>query len=65
MGEEKSKIVLIGSVIFIISLLISILILGNNFGVNGIALSLVIAYSSEALYLITIDKFLYKKPNSQ
>ncbi len=62
MGKEKSKIILIGSVIFIISLLISILILGNNFGVNGIALSLVIAYSSEALYLIAIDRFLYENP---
>ena len=45
--------------------LIVIIPLYYYFGVNGIALSLVIAYSSEALYLIAIDKILYKKSDSK
>lgn len=62
-GNEKSRVVLIGSGIYIISLITSIVIFGNSFGVMGMASSLVIATSSEAVYLVAIDKFLNKKFN--
>jgi len=58
---EKTKIVLAGSGIYLVTLVLGIIILGNNFGVNGIAASLVISASSEAIYLIIIDRFLNLK----
>jgi len=63
LGNEKSRVVLIGSGVYLISLITSIVIFGNSFGVIGMASSLVIATSNEAVYLIIIDKFLNRKSN--
>lgn len=60
---EKTKIVLIGSGIYLITLVLGIYVLGEYFGVNGIAASLVISSSAESIYLIIIDKFLNLKKN--
>ena len=57
LGQEKSKIVLTGSGIYLVSLVLGIIILGEYFGVNGIAVSLVVSAASEAIYLTIIDKF--------
>ena len=61
LSQEKSRIMLVGSGIYLAALVLGIVILGNNFGVNGIALSLVISATSEAIYLMIIDKFLNLK----
>jgi O-antigen/teichoic acid export membrane protein len=61
LSQEKSKIVIIGSGIYLITLVLGIVVLGEYFGVNGIAASLVISSTSEAIYLIIIDKFLNSK----
>ena len=60
LGNELSKIVLIGSGIFLSIQIVSILILGELFGVNGIALALVLGASSEAIFLITVNRLIYK-----
>ena len=60
LGNELSKIVLIGSGIFLGVQIISIFILGELLGVNGVALALVLGASSEAIFLVSINKFVYK-----
>jgi len=57
LGDEKSKIVLIGSGIYLLVLVLGIIILGDLFGVNGIASSLVLAAGSESAYLVTVSRF--------
>lgn len=60
LGNELSKIVLIGSGIFLSIQIISIFILGELFGVNGVAIALVLGASAEAIFLVTVNKLIYK-----
>lgn len=60
LGNELSKIVLIGSGIFLAVQIVSIFILGELFGVNGVALALVLGTSSETIFLISANKLIYK-----
>ena len=64
LGNERIRIVLIGSSIFLIIQIVTIFILGKIFGVNGVAASYVIATTSEAIYLILINR-LYSKNESR
>jgi len=57
LGDEKSKIVLIGSGIYLLVLVLGIIILGDLFSVNGIASSLVLAAGSESACLVTVSRF--------
>lgn len=61
LGTEKSKIVLIGYVIFLSIHVSLIFILEDIFGINGVAISLVTANSIQAIYLICVEKILHKK----
>ena len=56
LGNEKSKIVVIGQIIYIVSHIIGIFSLGTEFGIQGIAISLVIASSLEAFYFVIINR---------
>ncbi len=58
MGNEKPKIVLIGSVMFILIYVTGILTLGKLYSVNGVAISFVLAVSLEMTYLFFINKFI-------
>ncbi len=60
LGNELSKIVLIGSGIFLGVQMISIFILGGLLGVNGVALALVLGSASEAIFLVSVNRFIYK-----
>ena len=60
LGKEKSKVVLSGSGIYLLVQILGILILGQLFGVNGIAVALVLATASESIFLISIDRFFQK-----
>jgi len=60
LGNELSKIVLIGSGVFLLVQIISIFILGELIGVNGVAMALVLGASAEAIFLVTINKVIYK-----
>jgi len=57
LGNEKSKIVLIGSGIYLLVLVLGIIILGDLFSVIGIATALVLAAASESVYLIAVSRF--------
>ena len=57
LGNEKSKIVLIGTGISLFILVISTIILGLNFGIIGVAISLIISSSTKVgFYLIEYMK---------
>lgn len=60
LGNEISRIVLIGSGIFLAVQITSIFILGELFGVNGVAAALVLGASSEAIFLVCVNRFIYK-----
>ena len=63
LGKEKSKVVLAGSGIYLLVQILGILILGQLFGVNGVAAAFVLATASESIFLISIDRFFQKKMN--
>jgi len=57
LGVDKSKIVLIGSTLFLGVQIPGIIILGEIWGINGIAISIVISSTIQAVYYI----FTYRK----
>ena len=61
LASEKTKIVLIGASIYLGIQIPAIIILGLQYGGNGIAFSLVLANVAEALFLISVTKYLDKK----
>ena len=56
LGLEKIKIVIIGSGIYLTIQIVSIIVLGQMYGVNGIAASIVIAESIQCIYFLAIGK---------
>ncbi len=61
LSEEKSKIVIIGKAIYLASHIVGIFSIGIEFGIQGVAISFVIASSIEALYFVMINRMLNKK----
>ena len=60
LGSEKSKIIVFGSIIYIITQILGIMILGKIYSIEGVAWALVIAAVFEAVFLIIISKLGYK-----
>lgn len=60
LGHERSRIVLVGSGIYLLTQILSIFILGKIYGVNGVAGAYVLASFAEAIYLIVIDQITQK-----
>lgn len=60
LGKGISKIVVIGSGVFLSVQILGIFMLGQIYGVNGIAGALLMATSIEAVFLIIINKVFYK-----
>lgn len=56
LGEEKNKIMVLGTVIYLIIQISGIMILGKMYGINGVAAAIVLASSGEAIYFIVLDK---------
>jgi O-antigen/teichoic acid export membrane protein len=61
LGNEKIRIVLVSNVIFIIVMVSSIIILGNMFGINGIAFSMILANSTEAIFYFIMKRLQMRK----
>ena len=57
LGREKSKLVIIGSIVFLVVQIPAIILLGENFGIMGIAISVVLAESIQAMFYIILNKF--------
>ena len=60
LGNEKSLVVVIGQGIFVGLHVLGIFSLGTELGIQGVAISLVIAATAEALYLVIINRVLTK-----
>jgi O-antigen/teichoic acid export membrane protein len=60
LGSENSKIVIIGSGLYLLTQIISIIVLGNMYGLNGVASSVVISALVHVMYFIIIDKLYHK-----
>lgn len=60
LGAEKSRAIMTSSGIFLTIQIPSIFILGNQIGVNGIAIALVLAHIGQAVFLAVISKLGYK-----
>jgi len=56
LGKETSKPMIIGSCIFLVIQIPGMLILGEIFGVNGVAVALVFAEIGQAVFLILYEK---------
>ena len=57
LANAQSKIVLIGSGIYLGVQIPSILVLGNQFGINGAAVAIILGHSVQAIYFLIIDNF--------
>jgi len=56
LGNEKSLTVLIGSLVYLVSSIIGIFILGNMWSINGVAITLVISATVQMTFLIIMSK---------
>lgn len=56
LGRGDSKIVFVGSTIFLAVQIIGILVFGKMYSINGVAAALVLATTCETVYLLTIDR---------
>ena len=57
LGNEKSRVVLIGTTILLTSLIIGMIVLGSMMGIEGIAYSLVIAQIAKLGFYLIVKKF--------
>lgn len=60
LGSLKNRIVLIGSLIYIIALVSGIVFLGKPFGIKGVAAGYVLGITAEAVYMIVANKLINK-----
>lgn len=56
LGAENSRLVLIGSGIYLLVQILGIIVLGKILGINGVGMALVLAATSEAIYLTCMDR---------
>ena len=61
LADEKSKVVVIGKAIYLASHIVGIFSIGTGLGIQGVAISFVIASSIEAFYFVTINRILNNK----
>jgi len=61
LGREKSKFVVLGAVIFLSIQIPAIFVLGDLFGVGGIAASLVLSETVEALFLFICNRHIFSR----
>ena len=58
LGNLQNKIILMSSGIFLVSIIIGMIILGTSYNAHGIAVSFVLASTTESIFLIIVNKFL-------
>ena len=61
LGQEKTKYILMGYLISISILFPGIIILGNEFGAEGIAISFVLSQTATAIFLVLAAQLSGKK----
>jgi len=60
LGLEKSKFVLIGSLLSLITIVTGIVLLGTMYGITGIAVAFVLSSSVNAVFLTTVNRVIKK-----
>jgi O-antigen/teichoic acid export membrane protein len=60
LGRTKSKVVIVGAGIYLLIQIFSIITLGNMYGINGAAVSIIISSIVYSSYFVIIDQFYYK-----
>ncbi len=60
LGRNYSKLVLWGAVVYVTVQIVCIIILGEIFGINGVAASLVLGATSQTIFLVLAGKFATK-----
>jgi hypothetical protein len=63
LGNLKNKIILASSILFLISIILGMIILGQLYDVQGIAAAFVLANTTESIFLAIINKFYKIKEN--
>ena len=61
LGQEKSKIVIFGSGIYLIVQIPSMILLGELYAINGVALALLLAVTCEAIFLTSFSRWSERK----
>jgi len=62
-GNEKTRLVLISSIVYIISQVISIVILATIWGINGVAVGYVLSVIVQMIFLLTVKRNILDKMN--
>jgi len=57
LGNLKNKIIVASSIIFLTSIILGMIVLGELYHVNGIAAAFVLASTMESIFLVTANKF--------
>ena len=65
LGQEKSRNVLISSVIWGVSQITGIIILGSIYGIYGVAGALVLGATASAIYVVIVDELNKTKSKNQ
>jgi O-antigen/teichoic acid export membrane protein len=60
-GQEMSNIVLYGQAILVAIYISGIFVLGGSFGINGVAISFVLASISQSVFFVTMSRLHSKK----
>jgi len=58
LGKEKSRLILTGQAIYVIIYMLGLFTLGQFYGINGVAFSLVLAAISQTIFYFIADRFL-------
>lgn len=61
LAHEKIRIVLFGSIVFLVVQISSIILLGNSFGINGIAIAIVLSESAQLAYYFGVYKIVKRQ----
>ena len=56
LGNEKIRFILIGSGIYLGALILSIIILGLSYGINGMAVAIILSTSTETIYYYFVNR---------
>jgi len=64
LGEEKSRFVVIGIFIFLVIQIPSLIFLGDIYGASGIASSLVLGETAQAIFFVFANRFLVHRQTS-
>ena len=56
LGNEKTRFILMGSAIYLITLILAIIILGLTYGINGMAVAIILSTSAETGFYYFINK---------